>query len=230
MITLDTSTYRSVAFYLPIGRQVFIMSISKSKQEILSVATRLFARKGYEATSLQSIADQVGMKKPSLLYHYPSKGALKEAVLDDLMYGWRVRLPEILATALTGEDRFSALFDEVTCYFKADPHRALLIMREVVDRPVEAKRRLGDGLKPWIAMLSTAITDGKEAGRVRESIDPQAYLIECIVLIVGTFAATELAASVFDNGDRGNWLDRQLKETLRMAKTSLFNESYIQRG
>ena len=47
---------------------------------ILDRAAALFARHGFEHTSLQAIADAVGLSKPGLLHHYRSKDALREAV------------------------------------------------------------------------------------------------------------------------------------------------------
>jgi len=48
---------------------------------ILDAAGALFARHGFDQTSIQSIADAVGFSKAGLLHHYPTKGALYEAVL-----------------------------------------------------------------------------------------------------------------------------------------------------
>jgi len=48
---------------------------------ILDRAASLFARHGFEQTSLQAIADAVGLSKAGLLHHFPSKDALHEAVL-----------------------------------------------------------------------------------------------------------------------------------------------------
>ena len=47
-------------------------------------ATKLFATRGYEAVSLQAIADVVGVAKQTLLYHYPSKEVLRRAVIDQV--------------------------------------------------------------------------------------------------------------------------------------------------
>ena len=44
-----------------------------TKQRILLEALRLFSRKGYDAVSVEQIADAVGVKAPSLYKHYKSK-------------------------------------------------------------------------------------------------------------------------------------------------------------
>ncbi|RBY94266.1 TetR/AcrR family transcriptional regulator [Blastococcus sp. TBT05-19] len=48
---------------------------------ILDRAAALFARQGYVKTSLQDIADAVGLSKAGLLHHFPSKDALRDGVV-----------------------------------------------------------------------------------------------------------------------------------------------------
>ncbi|PRY51713.1 TetR family transcriptional regulator [Geodermatophilus tzadiensis] len=48
---------------------------------ILDRAAALFARGGFAKTSVQDVADAVGLSKAGLLHHFPSKDALYEAVL-----------------------------------------------------------------------------------------------------------------------------------------------------
>ena len=48
---------------------------------ILDRAAALFARHGFEHTSLQAVADAVGLSKAGLLHHFRTKDALHEAVL-----------------------------------------------------------------------------------------------------------------------------------------------------
>jgi AcrR family transcriptional regulator len=48
---------------------------------IVDRAAALFARHGFEQTSLQAVADAVGLSKAGLLHHFPSKEALREAAL-----------------------------------------------------------------------------------------------------------------------------------------------------
>jgi len=52
------------------------------RQHILRVAARVFAEQGYRATSLQDIADLVGVTRPSFYYHFKSKQEILAAIID----------------------------------------------------------------------------------------------------------------------------------------------------
>ena len=53
----------------------------QADEQILDRAAALFARQGFAKTSLQDVADAVGLSKAGLLHHFPSKDALRQAVL-----------------------------------------------------------------------------------------------------------------------------------------------------
>lgn len=48
---------------------------------IVDRAAALFARRGFAQTSVQSVADAVGLSKAGLLHHFPNKESLREAVI-----------------------------------------------------------------------------------------------------------------------------------------------------
>ena len=56
-------------------------SMSPRRAEIVAVARRLFATRGYAATSIQDLADEVGMLKGSLYYHIASKDELVTTIV-----------------------------------------------------------------------------------------------------------------------------------------------------
>lgn len=71
-----------------INNGVFFLDKSKASnpnskaEEIISVACSLFSRKGYSATSLKEIADQVGLHKTSLFHYFRSKEEILMEVMD----------------------------------------------------------------------------------------------------------------------------------------------------
>lgn len=52
------------------------------RRQVLTVASELFAKKGFEATSIRDIATAAGMMSGSLYYHFASKEDLYIAVQD----------------------------------------------------------------------------------------------------------------------------------------------------
>ena len=63
-----------------------VRSRSDARQEqLIEIAIRLFARKGYEGTSLRDIADQAKITKAALYYHFPNKEALYERIVLESM-------------------------------------------------------------------------------------------------------------------------------------------------
>ena len=60
-------------------------SLKDTPTRILDEAEALFAAKGYKATSLGEVAEQVGIRSPSLYNHFKNKAALYQAVLDRLL-------------------------------------------------------------------------------------------------------------------------------------------------
>jgi len=53
----------------------------RTRQQILETAQRLFADIGYDATSLQMIADEMGLTKAAVYYHFRAKDEILQAAM-----------------------------------------------------------------------------------------------------------------------------------------------------
>ncbi len=69
---------------------------SEINAEILERAAGLFAKHGFERTSLQQIADALNYSKAGLLHHYPSKKALYDAVVAEYQRRVEVRIADLM--------------------------------------------------------------------------------------------------------------------------------------
>jgi TetR/AcrR family transcriptional regulator len=67
-----------------------------SAEEILQAAVRLFARKGFEATSTREIVEAAGVTKPMLYYYFKSKEGLCEAILNRFLSQFYSRLRQVI--------------------------------------------------------------------------------------------------------------------------------------
>ena len=103
------------------------------KEEIVAEATRLFAERGYEGTSMGDLAERVGLRKASLFHHFESKDSLYATVLGQLLD--RVGAAIAGATSLEGtcEQRLDALSEALTGILGAQSCAARLLFREAMD-------------------------------------------------------------------------------------------------
>ena len=53
-----------------------------TRERILDAALRAFGTEGFAATSLDALATELGIRKQTILYYFPSKQAIFEAVVD----------------------------------------------------------------------------------------------------------------------------------------------------
>ena len=191
---------------------------------ILEVATRLFARQGFDGTPLQAIAAEVGVAKPTLLYHYPSKDDLHRAVLDNLFDHWRKVLPQLLEAVTSGRERFDALTGELLGFFRADPDRARLVLREALDRPGELRSRLAENLRPLVLLVGAYIQQGQASGRIHDDVEPEAYVLHVILLVVNGVANFPALAGALSS-KATDAQEKYFAELSRFARTALFKST-----
>ncbi|MBM4189040.1 MAG: TetR/AcrR family transcriptional regulator [Gemmatimonadetes bacterium] len=109
---------------------------ARSREDILDAAERLFAERGYEATSLSDVGREAGLSRAAPGYFFGSKAELLRAVLERCF-------EEVRAAVRVGRDRAMAsgqgadviLAGVVTDYFDfvaARPNFVKLVQREAL--------------------------------------------------------------------------------------------------
>lgn len=92
---------------------------SGTKAQIVAVAMRRFVEEGYDRTSLREIADEVGVTKAALYYHFRTK----EDIVRGAMSGYAEQVAELAAWAAdepAGRSRDEQLVDRLVALVGAD--------------------------------------------------------------------------------------------------------------
>jgi AcrR family transcriptional regulator len=164
--------------------------VARTGDRILDVALQQFGTRGYEATSLDAIAAELGVRKQTVLYWYPSKQALLDAVVAQSAEELHRTLDAALASAGPGLDRLDAVMRAVFRFAVRRP--ALLgLLREVGRLGPEAAGDLGERVSPLVERAIAFLHAEMAAGTVRRA-DPALVLLFTYSTVLGV--ATDLEA------------------------------------
>jgi AcrR family transcriptional regulator len=191
------------------------------RERIRQEAMRLMAQRGFGAISVNDVAKAAGLSKQALLYHYPSREALHEAVIASLVEHSNRHLLLLLgAFTGKGEERLERVLGQIREFLDADPHAARVILRELLDGEQESVARLSQGVEPWLRLMADALRQGQHEGRVREELDPEAAVAHVGMLLLHTFALLPLAG--WGGVGQAEWRERWLGEVVRIIERYLF--------
>jgi len=162
---------------------------------ILEASVDLFGTKGFSATSLDEIAGVVGVAKQTLLYWFPSKDELLDAVLEQTA----AELAAIIEAAVRAAadaplPRIEAVLKAV---FRPAVRRPALLglVREVSRLPPDHAERLTVRVKPFVQRATDYLGDEMAAGRLRRA-DPGLVVALAYATVTGIATEPEVLRAV----------------------------------
>ncbi|MEO5901971.1 MAG: TetR/AcrR family transcriptional regulator [Ilumatobacteraceae bacterium] len=166
-----------------------------TRQRILSSATDLFGRRGTEAVSLDVIAADVGVAKQTLLYWFPSKDELIQAVLADVA----VQLSVVITAAAraAADDPLERVEAVVRAVFRPAVRRPALLglVREISRLPPHMAERLVGELRGLVDSAVVYLEAEMDAGRLRRA-DPRLLASLCYATVTGIATEPEALRAV----------------------------------
>ena len=154
----------------------------RTRAHIVDTAVRLLVERGYAASPNPAIAEAAGLTRGAMLYHFPTRESLVQAVVDHLQRE-RARLFEAaVAAAPHGADRTDHAIES---YWRLLPHPAFVAFGEL-----EAAARTDAALAQVIAPARDAfdraqvgegmfgLVQGGAAPRLQTSRDLARFMLE----------------------------------------------------
>jgi TetR/AcrR family transcriptional regulator len=190
----------------------------RTRAEIIAAAEQHFAERGFRDARLGDIAAAVGIRRPSLSYHFSEKQDLYTAVIETVFAEWWGALPSAGGVV----QRFEAAMGSWVDFVAERPSAARLLLRELANvqpERIAALLRTGGAVVRWLERL---IDEGVATGELHPRVEPLRFMSLMAAIAGVQFAAIpwlSLRAPV-DPQDREE-LEKRKQEILLLARTLL---------
>lgn len=183
---------------------------------ILAAALRSFGSSGIDGTSLDALARDLGVTKQAILYWYPSKEVLLDAVVDFSALELQRRFARAIETG-AGFDRIEAVVH--AAFRLAARHPAMLgLMREVNRIGPPTSTRLTESVAPLLTAAAAWLGTEMDAGRLRRH-DPKLLVLMAYSSVTGLATEVEVLRALGEEPTLASLVRRrdQLVDLLRDA-------------
>ncbi|HEV8563979.1 MAG TPA: TetR/AcrR family transcriptional regulator [Actinomycetota bacterium] len=189
------------------------------RTNLIDEAIRQFGRSGYQGTSLDSVASEVGVRKQTLLYYFPTK----EALLEECLAAAGRRLAQEIARALEGtdatEDRAEAVIHAVFALATDLPEFPMFI-REAGRLGPDAFERFAGVLEPLRRRALDFLQTGMDAGQIRKQ-DPGFLLFTLYTAVVGSLTEASVLNTLVGPQKGRASLHRREREVVAFVRGAL---------
>jgi TetR/AcrR family transcriptional regulator len=178
------------------GDQLLSTAAPKSTRDaILDAAQTLFARSGYEGTSLNDIAEAVGIRRPSLLHHFESKESLYQATFERPIADWFRRIEDSTRGPSDEWETLDRILESGFLFFSANPEFVRIVRWEMLAEESLLGKALGEQLRPLMTRAQAFFQRGMDSGRFRKH-DPEQLLLTGYGAILSSFSDVVFLAAL----------------------------------
>lgn len=191
------------------------------REQLLDIATDLFAHQGIHATSLRAIAERAGVTPALLNYYFGGKDGLVDAMVEERFLPLVTTAAQGLQQA--GDDPLAlveAFLRDMSRNVATHPWISQLWVREILCDGGVLRERLMDRIAPMVPLLlAQKFAAAQARGALNPDLDPRLLVVSLIGLTLLPYAAAPIWRGVFANPQIGD--DALIAHTLALLKGAM---------
>ncbi|MCD4533443.1 TetR/AcrR family transcriptional regulator [Nocardioides sp. cx-169] len=146
---------------------------SSRRAELLGIAERLFATRGYSQTTVRDIADEAGILSGSLYHHFDSKETILQEILQDFMQSLLAGFEESVERGGGPRESLDGLIRSAFATIHASPDAVALYQNEsAVIATLPELAFVGETSARVNRIWLGVIEEGQRSGDFREDLEP----------------------------------------------------------
>lgn len=151
---------------------------AQTKQTILNAALAIFSRKGFQATTLNDIAQEAGTTRGAIYHHFENKAGLYKALIIDASAQGNEALQTAVSQGGTFQEISRRIF-EVSLNLLAENERfrqvsALSLYRTGISEELaDVEQMRLEQAKSMVEGIAALMQTGIEQGEIRDDIDAE---------------------------------------------------------
>ncbi|BCZ21968.1 TetR/AcrR family transcriptional regulator [Mycobacterium senriense] len=150
------------------------------EHRMYATATELFAQRGFAGTSLQDIADAMGITRPALYYYVKSKDDLLARLIAEITAGNTAQIREVAENAaLDPVAKLSKIAEIMALNRARQPSRFVLLARSEAALPTDLATIHETTKRAMLRILIGVIRDGVDTGHFRH-VEPRMAALQII--------------------------------------------------
>ncbi|MEA1875032.1 MAG: helix-turn-helix domain-containing protein [Bacteroidota bacterium] len=167
--------------------------LENSEETILKAASEIFIEKGFDGARMQEIADKAGLNKALLHYYYRSKDKLFRAVFNKVFQQLMDGLVSVFEENMSVFETIRIFFKEHQKVLITYRHLPVFILNELQRDPnIVVDMFDTNRLEKIRSIFLQHIEKEKQAGIIRQSIQPMEVFINILSLSIFPYAAKPL--------------------------------------
>jgi len=177
-----------------------------TKAKIMKNARDLFSKKGFDATTIDDIADVSSVNKALIYYYFKNKSGLYSEVMSALFDAIYEDVRKAKEEAKSSEEELELFIITYAKYAEKNPYLPALLLRELSDSGAHLPAVMFASMRKVYGLLEEILKGGEEGGSFKKSIPMVVHfmIIGAINLMITTKPLRQKAKEIDSSVDTCN--------------------------